>query len=49
MNKGSKTFPIGRNAQTGELAKVEKAKQHPSTYIVERMPKRGNGDTGKKK
>ena len=48
MKKTSKTFEIGRNAGTGKLAPVKVARQHPTTYIVERMPKRGNGDTGKK-
>jgi len=41
----SKTFPIGRNAKTGELTTVEVARRHPSTHIVERMPKSGHGDT----
>lgn len=43
--KGSKTFPIGRNAETGRLAPVAKAKANPKTYVVERMPKPGNGDS----
>ena len=43
--KASKTFPIGRNAETGRLAPVATAKAHPKTYVVERMPKSGNGDT----
>lgn len=45
MKKASKTFEIGRHARTGELTPVKVAKQHPTTHIVERMPKRGNGDT----
>ena len=45
MGKESKTFLIGRNAKTGELAPVKTAKAHPNTYIVERMPKAGYGDT----
>lgn len=49
MSKTStaKTFLIGRNAETGKLATVEKAREHPSRYVVERMPKSGHGDTQK--
>ncbi|MFH1187783.1 MAG: hypothetical protein V1688_02880 [bacterium] len=43
----SKTFLIGRDAETGELTSVEYARAHRSTCIVERMPKKGFGDTGK--
>jgi len=43
----SKTFPIGRNAETGRLVPVEKARANPKTHVVERMPKPGNGDTKK--
>lgn len=43
--KGSKTFPIARNALTGRLAPPAKAKADPSHYILERMPKPGRGDT----
>ena len=39
MAKPTKTFPIGR------LVPVEKAKANPDRFIVERMPKPGNGDT----
>ena len=45
MSKKSKTFLIGRNARTGKLASVKTAREHPNTYIVERMPKAGYGDT----
>ncbi len=41
----SKTFPIGRNAKTGRLESVKKAESHKSSSTVERMPKRGHGDT----
>ena len=41
----SKTFPIGRNAKTGRLESVKKAESHKSSSTVERMPKRGYGDT----
>ena len=43
-NKSNRTFQIGRNAKTGELATVAKAKANPSKYIVESMPKPGHGD-----
>jgi len=48
MAKESKTFLVGRNAKTGELTTVQEARRHPSTHIVERMPKAGHGDTKKK-
>jgi hypothetical protein len=43
----SKTFPIGRNAKTGRLESAKKAESHKSSSTVERMPKRGYGDTKK--
>ena len=43
--KETKTFLIGRNAETGELTTVDYARRHPTTHVVERMPKPGNGDT----
>jgi len=49
MAKGGKTFPIGRNAKTGEFTSVKKAQDKPSTHTVERMPKPGYGDTGSDK
>jgi hypothetical protein len=45
MSKSSKTFPIGRDAKTGEFIPVKEAKARPSTNTVERMPKAGHGDT----
>jgi hypothetical protein len=50
LSKGSKTFSIGRNAKTGRLTSVEKAREKPATHVVEKMPKAGHGDTksGKK-
>ena len=48
MSKNAKTFPIGRDAKTGEFVPVKEAKQHPITHTVERMPKSGYGDTKKK-
>lgn len=49
MSNNSKTFPLGRNAKTGEFITVKEAQKHPNTTTVERIPKAGNGDTGKKK
>jgi hypothetical protein len=48
LAKESKTFLVGRNANTGRLTTVNHAKARPSTHVVERMPKSGNGDTKKK-
>jgi hypothetical protein len=48
MSKGSKTFPIGRDAKSGEFIPVKAAKSRPSTTTVERMPKSGHGDTKRK-
>ncbi len=48
MSKGSKTFPLGRDSKTGEFIPVKEARQHPNTTTVERVPKRGYGDTKKK-
>lgn len=45
MAKGSKTFQVGRNSETGRLVKVSVAKAKPKTHTVERMPKSGHGDT----
>jgi hypothetical protein len=47
MSKGSKTFPIGRNADTGRFTPVKVAERRGSTHVVERMPKPGYGDTKK--
>lgn len=48
MARGSKTFSVGRSAKTGRIVPVSYAKSHPSTTVVERMPKAGHGDTKKK-
>lgn len=45
----TKTFLVGRRADTGILTSVARARQHPTTHIVERMPKKGYGDTKTKK
>lgn len=45
MARGSKTFPIGRNAETGRLTTVKVAQAKPKTHLVERMPKPGRGDS----
>ncbi len=36
MAKGRK---IGRNARTGEFTPVSTARKHPSTHVVETLPK----------
>ena len=45
MARKSKTFEVGRDAKTGEFVKADKAREKPERYIVERVPKRGHGDT----
>lgn len=44
----SKTFPIGRDAKSGEFIPVREAQRRPDTSVVERVPKPGHGDTKKK-
>lgn len=46
MAKG-KTTLRGRNAGNGRFTKVETARTHPNTHVVERVPKPGYGDTKK--
>jgi hypothetical protein len=41
----SKTFQLGRNTNTGRFETVKKALTHPSTSVIERVPKAGFGDT----
>ncbi len=48
MGKGSKTSLRGRDASSGRFTTVSKARQRPSTHVVERVPKPGHGDTTKK-
>jgi len=48
MSKESKTVTHGRSAETGRFTTVEKAREHPRTHVVERVPKPGYGDTKKK-
>jgi hypothetical protein len=43
-----KSFLIGRDARTGQLMPVKDARNRPATTVVERMPKRGHGDSPKK-
>lgn len=45
----SKSFKLGRDARTGEFVPVEKAKSNPDRYVVEHVPKSGQGDTGRGK
>lgn len=47
MSKESKTFKIGRNSETGRLKTVKEAERDKKGSTVERMPKRGYGDTDK--
>jgi hypothetical protein len=44
----SKTFPIGRDATTGRLIPVDKARRDPTHTVVERMPKRGPAESKRK-
>ena len=48
MAKEPKTSPRGRDTRTGEFTTVEKARERPSTHVVDRVPKPGHGDTKKK-
>lgn len=48
MAKEPRTSLRGRDAKTGEFTTVEKARNHPGTHVVERVPKPGYGDTKKK-
>lgn len=47
--KKKKTFKVGRDAKTGRLITVKKAKKRKATAVVESMPKSGYGDTKKRK
>jgi hypothetical protein len=47
MTKETKSFFIGRSAVTGKLTSVARARAYPTTHVVERMPKPGNGDSKK--
>jgi len=47
MAKNSKTFLVGRDAQTGEFTTIKEARRHPDSYVVERVPKSGYGDVPK--
>ncbi len=40
MSNKTKGFKIGRDAKTGEFIPVEKARQRPSTAVVEVIKKR---------
>jgi hypothetical protein len=43
-SKERKSFPIGRDAVTGQLMSVAAARRDPAHSVVERMPTKGNGD-----
>ena len=48
-SKGSKTFLIGRDSKDGRLETVKHAQEHKRDHQVERMPKKGYGDTDRGK
>jgi len=48
MGKEPRTALHGRNATTGRFTTVKKARENPSTHVVERVPKPGYGDTKRK-
>lgn len=41
----TKTFRVGRDSGTGRFTTPKYAENHPSTHVVERVPKSGFGDT----
>ena len=45
MSKTAKSYLVGRNSKTGMLTTVREARSHPSTHVVERIPKPGYGDS----
>ncbi|MFO1152051.1 MAG: hypothetical protein U1E42_00090 [Rhodospirillales bacterium] len=45
MSNKRKTFDIGRDAETGQFTTREEAELRPTTTTIERIPKRGYGDT----
>jgi hypothetical protein len=45
MSKDSKSFLLGRDAETGQFTTVEEARRSPKDHVVERIPKSGYGDT----
>lgn len=45
MSKSSKTFPVGRDARTGQFISARVAsRRSATTTIVERVPKSGYGE-----
>lgn len=45
MSSRRKTFDVGRDSETGQFITVEEAQERPKETTVERIPKRGYGDT----
>lgn len=45
MGKSRKTFDVGRDSKSGQFITVRQAVNRPNTTTVERVPKRGYGDT----
>jgi len=36
----SKTYPVGRDARTGQFIPVREAERRPATTVVERIPRK---------
>jgi len=36
----SKTYPVGRDARTGQFIPVKEARRRPATTVVERIPRK---------
>jgi hypothetical protein len=45
MSMKRKTVDVGRDSETGQFIPVEEAKARPRETTIERVPKRGYGDT----
>lgn len=43
------SFKLGRSTAGGRFTTVKHAREHPRGHVVERTPKKGHGDTGRKK
>lgn len=48
-NNERKSFPGARDSKTGEFITRKEAERRPATTQKERIPTRGNGDTGRGK
>ncbi|WAJ28375.1 hypothetical protein [Antarcticirhabdus aurantiaca] len=45
MSSKRKTFDVGRDSENGQFITVKEAESRPKETTVERVPKRGHGDT----